>query len=210
VCRSVIFLVLLPIVATCTACEPLGGKPPATQLNPTPVQAYPFTLKIEEAPGDFKHISVGAQYDVANIEECGRIHPMTGTKLGITRIAPVLLEPISEVEFRGTVYADRMRDQDYHGNGICRWRLSGTSAVLKATGADEETRFIYHMDLQDVLEGGTHSRLYVGKDFPIAIGPNGRPLHGFSATGQEMASGYIAELRNALFRITMTSEGRAP
>lgn len=197
------------LITACVASDPIRGKHPVTQLNPNPVQAYPFTMRIENAPGEFKYISVAAQYDVENIEECGRIHPKTGTKLGLTRMATVVLEPISEVEFRGTVYADRMKDQDYYGNGVCEWSLSGTSAVLKATGADEETRFIYHMNLQDVLEGGSHFRYYVNKHYPVTMRPRSHEVRSFSAFGEEDPNEYIPQLRNALFRVGMISEGRA-
>lgn len=196
-------------ITACVASDPIRGKHPVTQLNPNPVQAYPFTMRIENAPGDFKYISVAAQYDVENIEECGRIHPKTGMPSRMTRMETIVLESVSDVEFRGTVYADRMRDQDYHGRGVCRWKFSGTSALLKATGADEETRFIYHMDLEDVLEGGSHFRYYVNKHYPVTIRPRSHEVRSFSAFGEEDPAAYIPQLRNALFRVGMISEGRA-
>jgi hypothetical protein len=200
--------ILAPVLAACAACEPLGGKPPVMQFNPNPVEAYPFTMRIENAPGDFKYISVAAQYDVENIKECGRVHPKTGMPSRMTRMEAIVLEAISEVEFRGTVYADRMKDQDYHGRGVCRWKFSGTSALLKATGADADTRFLYDMDFQDVLEGRSHSLYYVKKHYPVAIRPRSHEVRSFPATGAENPEEYIPALRSSLFKITMISEGR--
>jgi hypothetical protein len=191
------------LVTACAASDPIRGEFPNTQLNPDPVKAYPFTMRIENAPGEFKFIRVSAQYTIANSEECGRIHPMTGMPTGATKNETLVLERVSGVEFKGTVYADRIKDQDYYGRGVCHWSLKGASAVLKATGAYEETRFLHFTDMASLAGGGTHTRYYPKRNYPFAGGgdPSLPKPKDFPAVGEEDPDEYVPALRDALFTI---------
>ena len=185
-----------------------GGRGLA-QLNPNPVKAYHVTLRIENAPGTFKHVSGVAQYDVVNEDECGYIEPATGTASRITSQEPLELTRISDTEFQGTLYLDRMKDQDYYGRGVCRWEFTGAGALLKATGAHEETRFLTFVDAPDVLGGKTYTRFYPKDDYPRVGEIEGHPdlvvPDDYASRGEEDRSKFIPALQERLFEISVSS-----
>lgn len=184
-----------------------GGRGLA-ELNPNPVKAYHVTLRIENAPGTFKQVDGVAQYDVVNEEECGRIHPVSGTPSRITSQEPIELERISETEFRGTFYLDRMKDQDIFGRGVCRWEFTGAGALLKATGTHEETRFLTLADASDLVAGKPYTRYYPKRDYPRAgaiPGTNVKGMDDYPSSGDTDRNGYRPELQDALFTITVSA-----
>ncbi len=109
-----------------------GGRGLA-KLNPSPRKAYELVLRLKDAPGDFAVVEGVAQYDVSNEDQCGHIEPATGTAARITSQEPVELRKVADGEYRGTVYIDRMLDEDYYGRGVCKWEFTGAGAMLKAT-----------------------------------------------------------------------------
>ncbi|MFB5204607.1 DUF502 domain-containing protein, partial [Stenotrophomonas sp. 3diitr2024] len=52
---------------------------------------------------------------------------------GYLEIVPVELRKVADGEYRGTLYVDRMLDEDYYGRGVCHWEFTGAGAMLKAT-----------------------------------------------------------------------------
>jgi len=185
-----------------------GGRGLAT-LNPAPVKAYQITLRIHGAPGVFKHVRGSAQYDVVNEEQCGYIEPATGTASRITSQEPLELTRISDDEYQGTLYLDRMQDQDYYGRGICRWEFTGAGALLKATGAQEETRFLTFVDAPELVAGKTYTRYYPLRDYPRAGQLNNDPelpaIDDYAARGREQPTEYAPKLQNQLFSITVAA-----
>ena len=129
-----------------------GGRGLA-KLNPSPRKAYELVLRLKDAPGDFAVVEGVAQYDVTNEDQCGHIEPATGTAARITSQEPVELRKVADGEYRGTLYVDRMLDEDYYGRGVCKWEFTGAGAMLKATGAEEETRFLTFADAEPLIEG---------------------------------------------------------
>jgi hypothetical protein len=189
-----------------------GGRGLAT-LNPAPVKAYQVTLRIHGAPGTFKHVRGSAQYDVINEDQCGYIEPATGTASRITSQEPLELTRISEEEYQGTLYLDRMQDQDYYGRGICRWEFTGAGALLKATGAQEETRFLTFVDASELVAGKTYTRYYLLRDYPRAERNDALDLPAiddFAASGEEDPTEYRPGLRDSLFSITLTATETKP
>ncbi|MET0889155.1 MAG: hypothetical protein ABWY09_03370 [Stenotrophomonas maltophilia] len=186
-----------------------GGRGLA-KLNPQPRQAFDVVLKLHNAPGPFERIEAVAQYDVANEAECGRINPATGTAGRITSQEPVALKRVADDEYHGTVYLDQMLDEDYYGRGVCQWKFSGTGALLKATGAHEETRFLTFIDADRFTAGDTLTRHYLKMDYPrvgIVQGPHGpTALEDYPASGDEDPNSYKAELRDALFSISLSAK----
>jgi hypothetical protein len=185
-----------------------GGRGLAT-LNPAPVKAYQVTLRIHGAPGTFKHVRGTAQYDVVNEDQCGYIEPATGTASRITSQEPLELTRISDEEYQGTLYLDRMQDQDYYGRGICRWEFTGAGALLKATGAQEETRFLTFVDASELVAGKTYTRYYPLRDYPRAgaIGndPDLPGIDDYAARGREQPTEYAPNLQDQLFSITVSA-----
>ncbi len=186
-----------------------GGRGLA-KLNPQPRQAYEVVLKLHNAPGPFERIEAVAQYDVANEAECGRINPVTGTAGRITSQEPLTLKRVADDEYHGTVYLDQMLDEDYYGRGVCRWKFGGTGALLKATGAHEETRFLTFIDADQLTAGKTLTRHYPRRDYPRAApvqGPHGMTsIEDYPDSGNEDPTDYVPELRDALFSISLTAK----
>jgi hypothetical protein len=176
-----------------------GGRGLA-KLNPSPRQAFELVLNIADAPGTFAVVEGVAQYDVTNEQECGRIVPATGMAARITSQEPVQLKKVSDTEYRGTVYLDRMLDEDYYGRGVCKWTFSGAGAMLKATGADGETRFTSFIEADQFVAGKALTRHYPDRDYPRV-----ESVPDFGQAGHEDPSRFRPELQDALFTATLTA-----
>ncbi|MGH8351501.1 MAG: hypothetical protein ACRES5_33870, partial [Pseudomonas sp.] len=170
--------------------------------------------RIHGAPGTFKHVRGTAQYDVVNEDQCGHIEPATGTASRITSQEPLELTRISDEEYQGTLYLDRMQDQDYYGRGICRWKFTGAGALLKATGAQEETRFLTFVDASELVAGKTYTRYYPLRDYPRAGHSAGSAhlpaIDDYASSGEEDPTEYRTGLRDALFSISITGVEAKP
>ncbi|MBH1513946.1 hypothetical protein I5U09_12100 [Stenotrophomonas maltophilia] len=181
-----------------------GGRGLA-KLNPAPKQAYELVLTLKGAPGPFAVVEGVAQYDAINYADCGRIVPATGTAGRITSQEPITLHKVSENEYRGTFYLDRMLDEDYYGRGVCHWTLTGVGAMLRATTSKADTRFLTFIDKKR-MEYDSPLTLY----YPNLVYPRADTVANFGASGEEAPSGYSEELRNALFSTTTTVQKLVP
>ncbi|PZS81729.1 hypothetical protein A7X84_12310 [Stenotrophomonas maltophilia] len=181
-----------------------GGRGLA-KLNPAPKQAYELVLTLKDAPGPFAVAEGVAQYDVSNYEDCGRVLPATGTAGRITSQEPVTLHKVSENEYRGTFYPDRMQDQDYYDRGTCHWTLTGVGAMLRATNGEGDTRFLTYVN-KERMDAGSPLTLY----YPKIAYPRAELAANFPASGKEDPSAYKEELRNALFSSTTTVQKLVP
>lgn len=176
-----------------------GGRGLA-KLNPSPRKAVEVTLKIHNAPGPFAVVEGGAQYDVTNEDQCGHIEPATGTGSRITSQEAVVLRRISDDEYRGTVYLDLMQDEDYYGRGVCRWEFTGASAMLRASKAEDDTRFLLFMKADKVLQGETLTRYYAEMVYPRA-----ETMSNYPASGNEDPNEFNPTLRDKLFSVSLTA-----
>lgn len=172
-------------------------------LNPSPKRAYEIVMTIENAPGPFADVSGGAQYDVTNENECGHINS-AGVPERITSQERVALTKVSDTEYRGVVYLDRMLDEDYYGRGVCHWELTAASATLRATGADGETLFQPAI-MADQLLSGEEVQLYFWKGhYPRT------DMDDYRYTGYPTPDRFRPEIRNELFKITLKAQGSQP
>ena len=176
-----------------------GGRGLA-KLNPAPRKAYELTLRLKDAPGPFAVVSGVAQYDVVNEEQCGHVEPATGTASRITSQEDVVLHKVSDAEYRGTVYLDLMQDEDYYGRGVCRWEFTGAGAMLKATGAEGETRFLSFIKADEFIKGDVSVRHYLPDDYPSV-----ERLPNYGAAGQEDVSSYLPEFQENLFAVSLSA-----
>lgn len=181
-----------------------GGRGLA-KLNPAPKQAYELVLTLKDAPGPFAIVEGVAQYDASNYADCGRIVPATGTAGRITSQESVTLHKISENEYRGTFYLDRMLDEDYYGRGVCHWALTGVGAMLRATTGEADTRFLTYFK-KERMNAGSPLTLY----YPKVAYPRAELAANYPASGKEDPSAYKEELRNALFSTTTTVQKLVP
>ncbi|PPT34945.1 hypothetical protein XarbCFBP8132_20875 [Xanthomonas arboricola] len=180
-----------------------GGRGLA-KLNPNPRKAYEVTLTLDKAPGAFGLVQGAAQYDVSNEAECGKIQPETGTAGRITSQEDFALKKISDTEYRGTVYLDLMQDEDYYGRGVCHWEFSGASVLLKATGAEEETRFLSFIEGKTVQAQQPQTKYYWKEGYPRSESKS------FPDTGELSPDKFKPEIRDNLFTITLAAKEVAP
>lgn len=167
-----------------------------TQANPQ--QAYELLLTLDNPPGPFAVVEGVAQYDVANEEQCGNINPLTGTAERITHQQAIVLQAVGPNQYRGTVYRDLMRDEDYYGRGVCHWQFSGAGALLKASDAAGQTRFTHFISAAQIEQGQTATRHYPAGDYPQVAG-----MADYGQAGKTDADSYVAALRDQLFSATL-------
>ncbi|MEE7546918.1 hypothetical protein HF319_07680 [Xanthomonas sp. Kuri4-1] len=180
-----------------------GGRGLA-KVNPSPRRAFEITLTLKDAPGVFGLVQGGAQYDVTNEQECGRIQPETGTAGRITSQEDFALKKVSDTEYRGTVYLDLMQDEDYYGRGVCHWEFSGASVLLKATGAEAETRFLSFIDAKAVTAQQSLTKYYWSERYPRS------EMSDFPDMGELDTAKFKPEIRDKLFTLTLASKEAAP
>jgi hypothetical protein len=166
------------------------------RLNPAPKQAYRVTLNIDDAPGPFAVIEGFAQY-VA--EDCTyMINKAAGVPAHPQKIIPIAYKKIDERTYETMIYIDAMQDEDYFGQGVCRWNLVVVSAELRATGAKGETRFFASLSLDSLLANKAQTKQHETKRYPTDAA-----LPDFTSMGLDPITGKS-------FSLTFTSEAIAP
>lgn len=187
--------------------------------NPNPKEAYRIRLKINDAPGPLKLMSdMSVGYQAENCEYLitseiigAKAHPEKSLKFPIHKI--------SENEYETVIYRDAMLDEDYFGDGVCRWRPDGFGTGFKATGLPEETEFNIGDFVDNLIEKKTMTQYYWKARYPyirnadgsIALqndGIDGMPelAIGFTDFGRESPDNFMPEYRTNLFTITATIE----
>lgn len=79
-----------------------------------------------------------------------------------TEDVEIPLTKVSDTEYVGTVYADRMLDEDYNGRGVCHWQLMQFRVHMKATGAKGEGQIISSIPAEKLL-GEQSETVYFNK-----------------------------------------------
>lgn len=169
-----------------------------------PKQAYRLTMVIENAPGPFGLIEGSAQYSVTNHKKCGERNPLSGTRSRISTNPPIEWKPMGNGQYVATVYADLMVDEDYYGNGICRWQFTEARGQLKATGAEAETDFVPHISAADILAEKTVKLYFWNGGYPRS------GMDNYPDFGKPDPDKFGENIRNNLFTITLTAKEAQP
>lgn len=172
--------------------------------NPNPRKAYQIVMTLVDAPGTFESIRGVAQYDVANYLECGRIDEVNRNISRITENIPFVLEKVSQTQYSGVIYADLLLDEDYYGRGVCHWKLTAVRTRLKATGAQEETRFVSRLGSDSILAGMGATSYYWKGGYPRSRADD------YVDIGFPDEDKYKPELRDQLFSITLEAKDVQP
>lgn len=175
-----------------------GG--PLRKINPAPKRGYVITMTLKDAPGPFASIEGVAQYDVENSAECGKKLPVAGAFPRISTSEPFKLIRVSGEEFRGTVYADLVLDEDYYGHGFCRWKFASVSVHLSATADEADASFIPSIDSESVISSGSEVRYYWKSRYPRVADYDGFPVF-----GERSLDGLPDEKRSEFFMISLAS-----
>lgn len=127
-----------------TAC---GGnmEDPKIQFNPRASMRYDIVARIEGAPDAFDSIKASADYQVEN-EACVPMKPLSGVKVAPTKRIDLELASIGSGEYRTSVLADRLLDEDYFGKGTCHWSLVAVGIIAKK-GKTTFSASIFHQSI---------------------------------------------------------------
>lgn len=196
------FLLLLVSPTACSGAMDSQNSPPTFTENPAPRQTYRLTLRIEGAPGPLEIVSSAAQYDVVN-PEClppPKDNPGGHTSAVPTHDIPLRLQRVSDNEYAGVVHVDGMVDADYHGRGVCRWKLIQAQVQLQAPGAQGGTRFVAKLNGDEVSQGTAKAIHYWKARYPSEPGADS-----YRDYGQPDLQKVPADQREEFFDIVLTA-----
>lgn len=116
------------------SCQPDTQHPHVTH-NAHPKMRYEITLTIKDAPGLFDSVTGSALYEVTN-EKCSPLSKFIGIhRRPPTQDVHLLITQVSDYEYTGTTYIDLLKDEDYYGLGVCRWKMDRVIFRLKSNNA---------------------------------------------------------------------------
>ncbi|WP_416192459.1 hypothetical protein [Neisseria sp. CCUG12390] len=170
--------------------------------NPNPKEAYRIRIKINDAPGPLKlmsDMSVGyladnCEYLITSEIIGAKAHPRKSLKFPIHKI--------SENEYETVVYRDAMLDEDYFGEGVCRWKPDGFGTGFKTTGLPEETEFSINDFVDNLIEQKTMTKYYWKALYPYPT----HPQNDYVDFGNESPNDFSPENQKNLFTMTATIE----
>lgn len=175
--------------------------------NPHPKQAYRITVKVNDAPGPMK-LADGSHllYQAFNCSYV--VSEFEGVSLNPRKRLEMKFNQIGTNEYESVIYLDAMKDEDYFGQGVCRWELDSFTAGFKATGKPEETRFSFGGSVNELLAKKTETKYYWRSNYPyireedgsIYVDMNG---FGYSSFGVNMQNGFSSEQLKNLFTINV-------
>ncbi len=158
---------------------------------------YDITLTIEGAPGPFDSVNGFVQYKVSN-NHCVPLTPISGATLPPESRIPITFSRVSDKLYRGVIYTDLMKDEDYYGMGVCHWSVVAASADLKVKSAALSPA-IFH---DDIVAQKSDPTYFVNSDYLDAgAGGNARV-----ASGNTNRAFYLPESRTDLFSITLAAK----
>lgn len=130
-------------------------KNPDIKINPHPKMRYEITLSIEGAPGPFDAVKGSAGYEVTN-GACVPLTPFSGATLKPDKNVPMSLNRVSDTAYKCDIYVDLLMDEDYFGQGLCRWSMRFVDFDLQIGNL----AFAHSISLDDVLAGKSATRYF--------------------------------------------------
>lgn len=105
-------------------------------------------------------------------------------------------------------YADAVLDEDYFGEGICRWQPENFGASFKATGKAEETEFNISDVMENLTKTNTLTKYYWKGAYPYLRKEDGSIYDDGNTVsfGADSPDGYGYDRQKDLFTITVTLE----
>ncbi len=172
------------------------------RLNPNPRRRYDIIMTIKDAPGPFGVVGLSAKY----YADCWYVVDKFAGALAQPRysISPEIRK-LDEVTYVSTVYLDPLIDEDYYGNGICRWRLNAVSVGLMATGSDGETRFSGHISLEKMIDKEPVVTYFWKERYPREEG-----YGNFLDSGDSTLDAVPVDKRREFFAVTLNSQEVQP
>ena len=183
--------------------ENVGGEP-LRNLNPSPQKGYDIRIVLKDPPGPFAEINAAAQYDVVNAGECGEPQPLSGAVPRISTSEAVKLERVSDTEFVGRVFADRVLDEDYYGRGVCRWDFVEARVGFRAENDPMASWFVATLQADAIENGSEKSTFFWSGHYPHA------EIDNYSTIGHAALDHVDAADRDEFFEVEMSAQQAQP
>lgn len=143
---------------------------PHYRLNPHPQQRYEVALRLDDAPGPVLTLQGTAQYEVADLS-CVPELPGTGVRPVPRHSLPATYVRTEPQRYLIAVYADAMRDEDYHGLGVCRWKLAALHVGLHLADRQHRDIVVDPTLPGEALLSGRGSTLHFWRDGRPRVNP---------------------------------------
>lgn len=128
---SLLALALLP-----SGCGPGSGSDAIrVERNPTPAQAYRLNFRFHDAPGPLTKVRAVAYYRVENAE-CVKALPLSGAVLPPDHQLDLPLTILDRNRYEAVFHRNALRDADYFGLGLCRWKLQNVAIHFSSPSTD--------------------------------------------------------------------------
>ncbi|MCZ8324698.1 MAG: hypothetical protein O9283_05505 [Sphingomonadaceae bacterium] len=174
-----------------------GANEPQIERNPGAVDAYRLDFRFEDAPGPFSKVRAVAVYRVEN-EECVKALPFSGAVLPPEYKLDLSLKPLGQDRYEALFHRDALRDADYFGLGLCRWKLQHV-AIFFSSPATAFTAALFNpqdpADRIEPIQSHFLHRDYFNKPQPITL-----------VFGER--AGFYPPDQGAQFRIAISAEPR--
>jgi hypothetical protein len=114
-----------------------GGQssPVKVELKPDPVQAYRLNFGFHDLPGPLSKVRAIAFYQVENYD-CVKPRPFSGAVLRPDHAIDLPLKPLGDNGYEAAFHRDALRDADYFGLGLCRWKLQNVAIYFSSPATD--------------------------------------------------------------------------
>ena len=174
---------------------PKGDAPPKhVKINPNRKEHYQAVVKIKDAPLTFQIVRGNELYQSENCKYVtnrwvgATTWPQYGKKLDVIKVG--------DTTYVADFYTDTPLDEDYYGEGVCKWRFVSGGFVMQPTGKDKrETALIVDIT-PEMLEKLTPTNPelvvkyeYQKSNFPIATDLNFED--GWADDGSSLKSGLV-------------------
>ena len=168
------------------------------RLNPAPQEGYEVTLKIENAPGPFKQIRWSALYQAKGCNYV--VNEWAGVRGEPEKVLELPFKEQADGSYVATVYLDAMLDEDYYGNGVCKWKLTSMGPIALATGNPKENSFTADLNAGEIQSEQALKFHYLNSYYP---GGSSRSL---SLSGQRDVNVFAPEVREQHFSMALESK----
>ena len=192
---------------------PKGDAPPKhVKINPNRKEHYQAMVKIKDAPLTFQIVRGNELYQSENCKYVtnrwvgATTWPQYSKKLDVIKV--------DDTTYVADFYTDTPLDEDYYGEGVCKWRFVSGGFVMQPTGKDKQETALIVDITPDMLEKMTPANPelkvinhYEKQFYPIAtiFQADGLFENSFSDTGIESWHKNVTDYKpDSLFTVELT------
>lgn len=165
------------------------------RLNPNPQQGYEVVLTIQDAPGPFEKMGWSAMYQATGCNYV--VDDWAGVRAEPRRVIELPFTQRPDGSQVATVYLDALLDEDYYGNGVCKWTLTGAGPFLQASGAPSDTTFGADLEPEQLQAEQAVQLFYPNRYYPRT------ESGGMPTFGKLNRAAYSEQDREQVFSMTL-------